>query len=181
MLDDEEKERILDVDKKESLNQTSISNKRPSNISELDIRAMEVNPTDYDYPFENIVFEGGGLKGVAFCGSIQVLEELGIYPKIKRFAGTSAGAIKAALIAVGYNSKETEDFLSKDMAKLFFDARFGIFSLLPNLLTGFGWNPGNRFLETLGEALASKTNGNPDLTFAEVVRLLECRFVKNKL
>ncbi|XP_052071478.1 uncharacterized protein LOC127709846 [Mytilus californianus] len=132
---------------------------------------MEVNPTDYDYPFENIVFEGGGLKGVAFCGSIQVLEELGIYPKIKRFAGTSAGAIKAALIAVGYNSKETEDFLSKDMAKLFFDARFGIFSLLPNLLTEFGWNPGNRFLETLGEALASKTNGNPDLTFAELYNL----------
>lgn len=50
----------------------SVSKKRHSDISELDIKAMEVDPIDYDYPFENIVFEGGGLKGVAFCGSIQV-------------------------------------------------------------------------------------------------------------
>ncbi|XP_076072044.1 uncharacterized protein LOC143043738 isoform X2 [Mytilus galloprovincialis] len=171
MLDDEEKERTIDADTKESFNETSVSKKRHSDISELDIKAMEVDPIDYDYPFENIVFEGGGLKGVAFCGSIQVLEELGIYPKIKRFAGASAGALKAALIAVGYNSRETEDFLKTDMCKLFFDARFGIFSLLPNLLTGFGWNPGNRILKALGEAIASKTNGNPDLTFAELYDL----------
>ncbi|XP_063399847.1 uncharacterized protein LOC134684480 isoform X2 [Mytilus trossulus] len=171
MLDDEEKERINDADKKDSLYQSSVSKKRPSNISELDIKAMEVNPIDYDYPFENIVFEGGGLKGVAFCGSIQVLEELGIYSKIKRFAGASAGAIKAALISVGYNSEETEDFLQQDMIKLFFDGRFGIFSLLPNLLSGFGWHPGNRILKALGEAIASKTNGNPDLTFAELYDL----------
>ncbi|CAG2238060.1 unnamed protein product [Mytilus edulis] len=153
MLDDEEKERIIDADKRESLYETSVSKKRPSNISELDVKAMEINPTDYNYPFENIVFEGGGLKGVAFCGSIQVLEELGIYPKIKRFAGTSAGAIKAALIAVGYNSKETEDFLRKDMFKLFFVASR------------------KRILKALGEAIASKTNGNPDLTFTELYDL----------
>lgn len=48
------------------------------------------------------------------------------------------------------------------------DASFGIFSLLPNLLTGYGWNPGNRIFQWFGEALAKKSNGNPDITFLEV-------------
>lgn len=26
----------------------------------------------YEYPFENLVFEGGGNKGVAYCGSLMV-------------------------------------------------------------------------------------------------------------
>ncbi len=27
---------------------------------------------EYDFPFENIVLEGGGVKGLAYCGAIQV-------------------------------------------------------------------------------------------------------------
>lgn len=48
------------------------------------------------------------------------------------------------------------------------DASFGYFSLLPNLLTGYGWNPGNRIYQWFGEALAKKSKGNPDITFLEV-------------
>ena len=35
------------------------------------------------------------------------------------------------------------------------------------MLSNYGWNPGNKFLNYLGTVLASKTN-NPDITFAEV-------------
>jgi hypothetical protein len=35
------------------------------------------------------------------------------------------------------------------------------------LLSNYGWNPGNKFLNYLGTVLVSKTN-NPDITFAEV-------------
>ena len=27
---------------------------------------------NYDYPFENVVFEGGGNKGLAYCGAVRV-------------------------------------------------------------------------------------------------------------
>ncbi len=28
--------------------------------------------TKYDFPFENLVFEGGGVKGLSFCGALKV-------------------------------------------------------------------------------------------------------------
>lgn len=47
------------------------------------------------------------------------------------------------------------------------DASFGYLSLLPNLLRGYGWNPGNRIYEWFGMVIAKKTN-DPDITFGEV-------------
>merc|ERR1712183_418194 len=54
--------------------------------------------THPDYPFENIVFQGGGAKGVVYAGAIQALEELGIRPFLKRFAGTSIGCCYAVYL-----------------------------------------------------------------------------------
>jgi len=50
------------------------------------------------------VFSGGGVKGIAFIGAYQVLEEKGI--RFDQVAGTSAGALFASLIAAGYTSEE---------------------------------------------------------------------------
>src|SRR5215210_3318418 len=52
--------------------------------------------------FSNLVLEGGGVKGVAYPGAVQVLQGEEILPKIDKVAGTSAGSIAAALIALGY-------------------------------------------------------------------------------
>lgn len=137
------------------------------NYDEADAKVMSVNIDYYEYPFENLAFEGGGNKGLAYCGAIRVLEEIGVYKNIKRFAGSSAGAMTAALLAVGYNSHEIEEFLSQDLSKIFLDHSCGYFSLLPNLVKGYGWNPGKRIFQWFGEALQAKT-GNADITFSEV-------------
>jgi NTE family protein len=50
------------------------------------------------------VFEGGGVKGIGLVGAIAMTEELGY--EFVNLAGTSAGAIVAALIAAGYNATE---------------------------------------------------------------------------
>ena len=52
----------------------------------------------------DLVFEGGGAKGVAFVGALKELERRGHKPR--RLIGTSAGSITACLIAAGYNSQE---------------------------------------------------------------------------
>lgn len=52
------------------------------------------------YPFRNLVFEGGGVKGSAYIGAIRALNEEGILPEIQRFGGTSAGAITALLLGL---------------------------------------------------------------------------------
>jgi NTE family protein len=60
--------------------------------------------------YENLVFEGGGVCGFAYCGAISELDNKGILPKIKRFAGTSFGAIFASLLAADFTAKEILEF-----------------------------------------------------------------------
>jgi len=49
----------------------------------------------------DLVFQGGGIKGIGLVGAYSVLEERGYQPV--NMAGASAGAILAALIAVGHS------------------------------------------------------------------------------
>ncbi|HWK23909.1 MAG TPA: patatin-like phospholipase family protein [Ureibacillus sp.] len=57
------------------------------------------------------VFSGGGIKGFAYIGAMQVLEEQNY--RFKRVAGTSAGAIMACFIAAGYTANEIEEILDE--------------------------------------------------------------------
>jgi predicted acylesterase/phospholipase RssA len=52
----------------------------------------------------DVVFEGGGAKGSAFVGALQILKERG--HSLRRLVGTSAGAITAAMVAAGYTPEE---------------------------------------------------------------------------
>jgi NTE family protein len=53
------------------------------------------------------IFEGGGAKGYAHVGALKAAEERGI--AFRKVAGTSAGAIVAALVAAGYTADELLD------------------------------------------------------------------------
>jgi len=52
----------------------------------------------------DLVFEGGGAKGIVFVGAVQEFEARG--HRADRLLGTSAGAITATLLAAGYSSRE---------------------------------------------------------------------------
>lgn len=69
----------------------------------------------------NGVFSGGGLKGYALVGSLEVLEQKGY--RFNRLIGTSAGAILASFIAVGYTAEEIEEMLDELDPTIFLDAR----------------------------------------------------------
>ena len=56
----------------------------------------------------DLVLQGGGVKGIALAGAVQVL--LGRYD-IHRVAGTSAGAILASLVAAGYTGDEVREVM----------------------------------------------------------------------
>ncbi|MGH3145069.1 MAG: patatin-like phospholipase family protein, partial [Rubrobacter sp.] len=59
----------------------------------------------------DLVFEGGGLKGIALVGAYSVLEEEGYSPQ--NVAGASAGAIVAALVAADYTAAELRDIIGR--------------------------------------------------------------------
>jgi NTE family protein len=57
------------------------------------------------------VFEGGGVKGIGLVGAVSVIEESGYV--FENLAGTSAGAIVASLLAVGYSAAELKRELER--------------------------------------------------------------------
>lgn len=50
------------------------------------------------------VFEGGGVRGIGLVGAVAAVEKAGY--EFENMAGTSAGAIVAALLAAGYSASE---------------------------------------------------------------------------
>lgn len=60
---------------------------------------------------ENLVLEGGGVKGIAYVGALLALEQSGMYAGIKRVAGSSAGGIIAMLVGLGYSVEEMDDIV----------------------------------------------------------------------
>ncbi|XP_033741848.1 uncharacterized protein YqhO-like [Pecten maximus] len=142
----------------------------PAPPTELELRARQINPAEHVYPFENLVFEGGGSKGMAYCGAVRALEDCGMFPQIKRFAGTSAGALTAALMSVGYNSHDVEIFMRNDMSKNFMlDGSFvwRLFTFIPRFVFGYGLSPASRLNNWLGERFREKT-GSDDITFKQL-------------
>jgi NTE family protein len=55
------------------------------------------------------VFEGGGVRGIAFAGAVEEAEKRGY--QWHNIAGTSAGAIVAALLAADYKAKDIEEIM----------------------------------------------------------------------
>jgi NTE family protein len=60
----------------------------------------------------DLVLEGGGAKGVALAGAVAGLADAGVVPE--RVAGTSAGAVVAALLAAGLPAGQL-DALARDL------------------------------------------------------------------
>jgi len=127
----------------------------------------EPHPT---IPFENLAFEGGGAKGMAYLGALEVLEEVGLYPNhVRRITGTSSGSFFAAMLAVGVRSDQLKELLfDTDLVTILKDARFGRISAAWNLFTTYGFHPGFKLLRFLGDRLEERT-GSPDVTFRQVL------------
>mgnify|MGYP000421601976 CR=1 FL=1 len=70
---------------------------------------------------ENLVFEGGGVKGIAYAGALQALETKNILKDVKRVAGTSAGAITAALVSLKYEAAAITKVVNNTAFKTFQD------------------------------------------------------------
>lgn len=59
-------------------------------------------------PIKYLVFEGGGIRGLAFRDAILELKYAGVLEEIVHVAGSSIGAIAAMLLALGYASQDHE-------------------------------------------------------------------------
>lgn len=119
------------------------------------------------YHFKNFVFEGGGVKGIAYLGALEVIGDRGILSGIERIGGTSAGAIHAVLLGLGFNQKETKDILWSLNFNLIMDDSWGLIKDTHRLIEEFGWCKGEFFRNWIGKLIKQKT-GNSESTFADI-------------
>ncbi|PSL43180.1 NTE family protein [Salsuginibacillus halophilus] len=68
------------------------------------------------------VFAGGGVKAVAFIGALRAMEQKNL--SMNRVAGTSAGALTAALVKAGYTSDELLEIVKNTDPNALLDAPF---------------------------------------------------------
>lgn len=142
------------------------------------------------YPFRNLVFQGGGVKAYAYHGALEVLETAGVLRQIRRTAGTSAGAMMAALVSMRLSAAEIIDvyrtidhsrlplgwtglpvvrnesasILGRELERM----QSGFSSVL-RLLTRFGWHETSYGYEWMKETVG-RYSGDPQATFADFRR-----------
>lgn len=112
--------------------------------------------------YENLAFEGGGVKGIAYAGAITELDALGKLDAIQRVAGTSAGAITAVLLSLRYSAKEIYSIVESTDFASFEDHKD-----IARILTKYGLYRGEAFLNWMKKHIAVKT-GNEMSTFADM-------------
>jgi NTE family protein len=90
------------------------------------------------------IFEGGGAKGIAHIGALRAFEDARF--QLVGFAGTSAGAIVAALAAAGYTSRDLYsetgsilDLIDEDSSNVWSGRAFHPLRAPPRLLGRIGW------------------------------------------
>lgn len=117
------------------------------------------------------VFEGGGVKAIAFAGALKAAEEAGFRTWVN-VAGTSAGAIVAALLVAGYDADSLRTILEETDYR-----RFGDFGLGGRYVGGFvnqfrdrGYAHGQYVVAWLRERFRESALGDPDPTFGQVTR-----------
>jgi NTE family protein len=107
----------------------------------------------------DLVFEGGGVKGIGLAGAFSTLYEQGYRPRC--VAGTSAGAITGALVAAGYTGEELKSLVLEDMHfPLFADQprlhSLGALGDVIDVLKDRGLHSGEYFLGWMREKLEAK-------------------------
>ncbi|MDX1415849.1 MAG: patatin-like phospholipase family protein [Candidatus Promineifilaceae bacterium] len=140
------------------------------------------------FPFRNLVFQGGGIKALAYHGALRVLEGEGVLPQIERVAGASAGAAMAMFVAMRlpvdeiievYKSFDYEQitvarssrmpdqnsnpsFLQRELERV-----QNSFTSVTRLATKFGWYSSEYGYRWMQDIVARYCHGNGRATFAQ--------------
>jgi NTE family protein len=106
----------------------------------------------------DLVFRGGGVKGIGLVGALAVLEERGF--QAQNLAGTSAGAVVATLYAAGYSASDLREIIMAFDFNRFMDRSWrdripGIGTPL-SILKDHGIYVGQAFLEFMRDHLQTK-------------------------
>lgn len=120
--------------------------------------------------FRNLAIRGGGVKGTAYVGALAELDRRGVLSDIENVAGTSAGAIAAALLALRATTDQLRVSIAGAPFSRFLDSTGGLLGPLIDVVElkeEFGICSGDVFVEWF-RAQMRAVAGRDDVTFAEL-------------
>lgn len=136
-----------------------------------------------EFPFKNLVFQGGGAKTYAYHGALEILEQQGILEQIQRVAGASAGATLAAITSFRLSTADTfalfhhDDFGEADrdgetkrrarIAEKELNRLMGGVSSVNRLLSRYGWRSVEPYQRWIEGMIAPQCDGNGRATFTD--------------
>jgi NTE family protein len=121
---------------------------------------------------KNLVFEGGGTKGSAYAGCLEILEQHQLYTPIERVAGTSAGSITACLLACGAMPEGLKQSVYNTPFKRFVDDKGGIFGDVYRMLFKYGIHTGDPLVKILKQHIQMYC-GDAEINFTQLTKKSE--------
>lgn len=130
-----------------------------------------------------LVFEGGGVRGIAYAGAVNELYRSGMLRNVEHVAGSSIGAVAAMLVAIGCTPDEIDELLGNLTFTPYLEGEKP-WRITPELISkgkqwlsiftkeGYSISSGKLFLEWIQKIIESKL-GNKDATFADLAKLVE--------
>jgi NTE family protein len=115
----------------------------------------------------NLVFEGAGIRGIAFVGVLQELNDNHKIAMLEKVGGTSAGAIAALTLTLGYTPSEIEKLIYETKLQKLNDGRFFFIGGVARLNRNYGWYRGKAFTKWIEQIIAKKA-GDSEITFEEM-------------
>lgn len=113
--------------------------------------------------YTNICFEGGGVLGFSYIGTILMLEKYGITKNLKRYAGSSVGALFASLLCIGFTGNEILDISKKLNLK---NQPMCLIKKVYNIWKHMGIYPLSNIENQIKKYISDKVN--PDITLKEL-------------
>ena len=117
--------------------------------------------------YKNLVFEGAGIRGIAYTGVVSELQNKGVLKNIEKVGGTSAGAIIALIISLDYTPDEIQKIIYETDFNDFNDGKYFFLGGFYRMSHNYGWYKGGNFEEWLESIISAKTK-NPNITFEEL-------------
>lgn len=115
---------------------------------------------------QNLIFSGGGVKGLGYGAALTVLDSMGALSEVKGLAGTSVGALMACLLAIGYTGAELREQMLYEHT---YENIIGEMTPLRLILepSAYGLNSGEVLLQMIRDKIYAKT-GWKRMTFSDL-------------
>lgn len=119
-------------------------------------------------PLENLVFEGGGVHGLAYVGCVRALEQQNQLVTLRRVGGTSIGALIAAFLACALSSTAMEHELQR-LSKRVVLGSVSLCRLVVNIARRFGAYDMSRGMRSYLREIMQRYMNDADVTLGGVL------------